>query len=59
MRSITGRCHVCDVRYTWQAPPMRKNALCPRCHSPLYMTTHLWSGENSTEHPQYEDKEAK
>jgi hypothetical protein len=34
-RETMGRCVPCNVTYRWPGPPMRRDALCPRCHAPL------------------------
>lgn len=50
-RQITGRCHACNVRFTWCPPPKLRDANCPRCGVPLNLTTHYFRGEQSTQAP--------
>jgi rRNA maturation endonuclease Nob1 len=51
MRTTTGRCRACKVRYTWPGQPLLRNAYCPVCGMPLFLTTHLWKGKESTRTP--------
>ncbi len=47
-RTISGRCHRCKIRFTWEGKPRLKDAYCPYCQAKLELTTHLWQGK--TEH---------
>ena len=46
-QTTTGRCHYCNIRYSWHGRPLRRDALCPRCRNPLRRTNHLWKGATS------------
>lgn len=42
----SGRCHACQIRYTWKGLPRLRDAFCPGCGGKLKATTHLFKGTN-------------
>lgn len=45
-RDVSGRCRSCNIRFIWgKGMPRLKDAACPYCGSPLYLTTHLFKGK--------------
>lgn len=51
-RELTqGRCRYCKEAYRWPAPPLLREAYCPRCGRPLDRTSYQFSGKWREEMP--------